>query len=297
MSSKTKVIITGATGYLGSNIVNALHDKYEFIVFKRRTSKLDRIERVASKLKMYDIEDINETTLLGINCDIILHCATDYGRKNSAPIEILEANLLMPLKLVALLQKLNKKIKFINTDTILDKHISAYSLSKNQFKEWMIFFSTDFVFINVQLEHFYGPKDDKTKFVSFLINAFINNESKVDLTKGEQYRYFTYISDVVSAFDVILANNESLTAGLNDFQVSSDNPIRLKDFVLLVKEIACNSTTTLNFGSIPYRDGELMNFNIDNSKMKELGWLPKIELREGLNTTIENEIKYKLCDI
>ena len=54
---------------------------------------------------------------------------------------------------------------FINTDTILDKRINAYSLSKSQFKEWMSFGFENVKFTNIALEHFFGPFDTTTKFV------------------------------------------------------------------------------------------------------------------------------------
>ncbi|MBW4889890.1 NAD(P)-dependent oxidoreductase [Mucilaginibacter sp. HMF5004] len=290
-STRKRILITGGTGYLGSNIINSLKHRYNFIVLKRPSSSLERIRNALSDIELYDVDSLNEDVAEKLRIDIVLHCATHYGRKDTDPVNTIEANLLLPLRLLSIFKKTKHAVKFINTDTILDKNISVYSLSKNQFKDWMIFFSNDNAFINVQLEHFYGPQDDKTKFVTYLIDTFINNVPSLDLTKGEQTRYFTYIDDIVSAFEIILDNSDDFVSGFTDFQVSDDKPVNLKTFVQLVKKITGNTITQLNFGAVAYRKGELMNTNIDSSAIKALGWKPKIALEEGLGKAIEIDKK------
>lgn len=283
---KKKILITGGTGYLGSNIINSLKNKYDFILLKRKSSDLRRISEALDAIEIYDFAEVNEELAQSLNIDILLHCATHYGRKDTDAVNILEANLLLPLRLLSLFKNQLKPLRFINTDTILDKQINAYSLSKCQFKEWMHFFSKDVVFLNLQLEHFYGPDDDKTKFVSFLIDSFLKDVPVLDLTKGEQIRYFTYIDDIVSAFDTIIDKIDEFKDGFTEFQLSNDEPVHVKDFVMLVQKISGNSSTRLNFGSLSYRKGELMDFCINSSPIRELGWKPRVSLEEGITSTI-----------
>ncbi len=284
--TKKKILITGGTGYLGSNIINTLKDRFDFILLKRNRSNLSRIINTIPYLKVFNIEDLSVELIKSLDIDIILHCATHYGRKDENSVEIIEANLMLPLRLLSLCKEANKNIKFINTDTILDKNINVYSLSKSQFKDWMKFFSNEIGFINLQLEHFYGPRDDKTKFVSFLIDSFIKELPELDLTAGEQNRYFTYIDDVVSAFEIVINNIDDFTIGFTEFQVSTDEPVNLRLFICMAQKIACNNSTQLNFGAIPYRNGELMNFKVDCSAIKNLGWKTMTSLEQGLLKTI-----------
>ena len=74
----------------------------------------------------------------------------------------------MPLRLLFLAKKYGVKA-FINTDTILEKNISFYTLSKFQFNEWFEAYSNHLYCCNVKIEHFFGPKDNFTKFVIYLI--------------------------------------------------------------------------------------------------------------------------------
>jgi nucleoside-diphosphate-sugar epimerase len=114
---------------------------------------------------------------------------------------------------------------------------------------------------------------------------------ELDLTAGEQKRYFIYIDDVVNAFLTILKSQNLLVDNFHNFDVSTEDNIKLKDFVLMVKSLTGNRTTKVNFGKIPYRSNEVMEFRTDISNLKRLGWSPVVELEEGLIKTIRQEIK------
>ena len=64
-------------------------------------------------------------------------------------------------------------------DTILDKRINSYSLSKKQFLDWLDFFSEEIVCINILLEHFFGAFDSPSKFTTFIIKELINRNYDV----------------------------------------------------------------------------------------------------------------------
>ena len=99
---------------------------------------------------------------------------------------------------------------FFNTDSLLPKYLNTYSLSKAQFVEWLKQLSYKIQCVNLRLEHMYGPKDDKTKFVPWLLDQMINSIEEIKLTLGTQKRDFIYIDDVVSAYMLLL--NESCFA-------------------------------------------------------------------------------------
>jgi nucleoside-diphosphate-sugar epimerase len=80
-----------------------------------------------------------------------------------------------------------------------------------------------------------------------------------------------------------------LSNGLHSFDVGSGEKIQLKDFVRKVHQASGNTTTELNFGALPYRPNEIMDTPIDVSVLKKLGWVPKVNLEEGLRRTIEFE--------
>jgi CDP-paratose synthetase len=287
--SKKTILITGGTGYLGSNIALALCEDYEIIILKRSFSPTKRIEQIISKIEFFNIDEVNlKNIFLHKKIDTVLHCATHYGRKSKEPLEIVEANLVLPLALLNLAKEYAVP-SFINTDTILDKGINAYSLSKSHFNDWFRILAADIVCVNMELEHFYGPLDDSSKFVTHLIHSILKNKSEVLLTKGEQKRHFVYIDDVVNAFRLIIAKISTLSKGYHSFQIGDAQGTSVRAFVEMVKLLAGNERTFLNFGAIPYRDKEVMYPDLDISRILKFGWSIDINLEEGLQRTIVAE--------
>jgi CDP-paratose synthetase len=287
MAKKTTILITGGTGYLGSVILKKLAAiGYHIVLLKRSSSNTFRIAELLGSLKTYDIDKTPlEKVFLENHIDIILHCATDYGKKNVEPLQIIDANLILPLRLLEL-GKTGGISCFINTDTILDKRVSHYSLSKRQFNDWLQAYKSYFSCVNIALEHFFGAGDDKTKFVSFIIDELLKNAAKIDLTPGKQLRDFVYIDDVVSGFLLIIKKCRELEAGYFKFEIGSGNLISIKEFVIKIKELTGNSQTKLNFGAVPYRDNEVMRYGVDLTAIKNLGWKCENSLEQGLKKTI-----------
>jgi len=288
---KNVILLTGATGYLGSNILPRLLDAgYEVIVLKRSFSNTTRIAAYLEKITYYDIDTIEYARIFEEHTiDTILHCATHYGRKDKGPLQTVEANLLLPLQLLELGRQYGIK-HFINTDTILDKRINSYSLSKRQFKDWLLSYKNEMVCVNIALEHFYGPGDDDTKFVSYIVRSLLNNVAYIDLTKGEQTRDFVYIDDVVAAFMFVLQHMTTWNNNFHYFEIGTNSAVSIKELVLLIKKYSKNSNTKLNFGALPYRDNEVMSCVADTSAINRLGWNAQYSLEQGLQKTVAQEL-------
>ena len=108
--------------------------------------------------------------------------------------------------------------------------MDTYSLSKRQFSEWLEKYSNDIITVNVALEHFYGPYDNDSKFVSYVIRKMLDNEDSIDFTLGLQKRNFIYIEDVVDAFIVLLNNVNKLDNSFHNFEVGTERHCYYKRF-------------------------------------------------------------------
>lgn len=293
------IAMTGATGYLGSHLVRRLAaDGHRLIVLKRSFSDTRRIvDLLAAGVAAHDIDvEPLPAVFLERQIDCVLHCATDYGRRQTPRAAIIEANLLLPLQLLELAVDHGVRT-FINTDTKLDKRVSSYSLSKRQFREWLTTFGDAITAINVPLEHFYGPGDDRTKFVSSMIERMLSSDRMIALTAGDQLRDFVHIDDVVEAFLLIVrrcVGEERPPAvrpggGLLSFEVGSGTPVSIRDFMLLLRRLADRADMALDFGALPYRANETMRSAADTSMIAALGWAPRVALEEGLGSTLAAE--------
>lgn len=284
--------MTGSTGFLGSKLLERFieHPNISKVtIIKRSFSDTHRISHLSKSFDHYDLDQTELTEIFrDQHFDAIVHCATNYGRKHFSRSDIIESNLLLPLKLLEYGVDYGVKI-FINSDTILDKNVSDYSLSKRQFREWLQSLSDSILCINLSLEHFYGPGDNATKFVTEMIHRLLSKVPSIDLTEGQQTRDFIYVDDVVDAFLVVLLNEKKPNTGYSNFEIGSGNSITIREFVVLLKRYCLNNETQLNFGAIPYRVHEPMCVKIDTSALNSLGWAPKWSLEKGLKQSIEFE--------
>lgn len=286
-----KILITGASGYLGSNLVRLLiANDYKVVLLIREVSSLAKINDCLAQIEaIYKIEEdgINRA-FSEHHIECVIHCATNYGRNQNEASQIVQANLILPLTILETGKKSGLKY-FVNTDTLLDKNVSNYSLSKRQFNEWLHATSGDLVAINVGLEHFYGPADDNSKFVSWLLDSMIRNESSISLTTGEQRRDFIYIDDVLSAFLVILEWGMNQKNGYFPFEVGTGVNTPIKDLVLMLAKLTNYDVAKLKFGAIPARVNEVMESRVNLTNLKGLNWNPKVTLEDGLKKYIAEE--------
>ena len=253
----------------------------------RNQSKIYRIKKYLNKIVVININKQGiEEIFVKFKIDVVLHCGTNYGYNNSQLNEIVDSNLMIPLKLLTYSSQYGVKY-FINTDTIIDKNINGYSLSKSQFKEWLIYDKSNLIKVNVALSHFYGPGDNKTKFVESIIQKHLNNEPNIDLTPGEQKRNFLFIDDVVNAFALIINNLNTLDENYTEYNIASSESFTIKYVATMINKIINNKKTKLFFGALPYRNNETMDCKINLDKIKLLGWKQLVTLEDGLKINIE----------
>jgi CDP-paratose synthetase len=287
---KKKILLTGATGFLGSHLLRAFIAKgWDVTIIKRSFSNTNRICDLIPQLSFVD-KDI--TPLASVfdeknRFDAVVHAATCYGRDGQSAAEILETNVGFPLELLENSMRCKVSV-FINTATffnsasLLYPYLSNYILSKRQFEDWGKVFSAHkkIGFVNLRLHQIYGPGDDSSKFTTWIFESLKKNHPHIELTPGEQKRDFVFIDDVVSAFLHILDTQNKENEYL-EYDIGSGKEISIREFVEKAKEIS-GAKTKLIFGAKPYRDFELMQSRADIEPLKTTGWAPAISLETGI---------------
>ena len=291
MKKLQTILITGATGFLGSYLLEALLLKgYKVVILKRTTSNTYRIERLLDQCISYDVDTQPlELAFRDQHIDVVVHTACHYGRNTDSITQVAESNLIFGLRILDSCLTFNTNT-FFNTDTLLQKHLNTYTLSKKQFVEWLKQASDKIQVVNFKIEHIYGPKDDATKFVPWVLSQLKANIPEIRLTLGEQERDFIYIDDVVSAYLTALGKLPEL-ASFNEFDVGTGQLLTVKTFLQNLKKTYKVSfdlnNTKLVFGAIPYREGEMMTVEVNNQKLLDLGWKPRTKLEDGLINIIK----------
>lgn len=289
-----KILLTGASGFLGSALALRLRqDGHNVILLARLNSRFWRLGGKADEFKIVRPADNAElmSALAEIDPDAVVHTACAYGRRDETLADILDANVALGVNILQVLEKCEGSKLFLNTGTVLDPGVNAYALSKNQFSNWgrLVAERTEgkVQFINVLLQHMYGPHDDATKFTTHVLQACKRGDVTLQLTAGEQKRDFIYIDDVTSAYATLLACADTLPAVFN-VEVGTGNAPQIREFVETVKRVT-GAATELQFGAVPYRANEAMHCQADISAMQSLGWRPEFDLEAGLKKTIELE--------
>ncbi len=286
-----RALVTGGNGFLGSHLVMALLERGDSVtILERSSSDISRISETLPHIYFYSLDEGSLETPFAENTgiDIVFHTATSYGKKAESALQMLEENTVFSLQLLEMAVKYGVE-KFINMDTYYHPFINAYALSKKHFSQWGEFISVQekIRFINLKLEHMYGPGDSDHKFVIYVIRKLLNEVPELDLTLGEQRLDFVYVDDVISA-TILLAERCQKEGFYFNCPVGSGEDVSIRDFVEMVKRIT-GSETKLNYGIVPYRENEVMFSQADTSILKRMGWAPSVNLEEGIRRTVADE--------
>jgi nucleoside-diphosphate-sugar epimerase len=261
------------------------------VILKRTTSRLDRIADVCGGARLYDA-DAGDYERLFRECgaiDAVVHTATLYGRGGESAGQVVAANLAFPLRLLEAAVEHGVPF-FINTGTALERSLNAYALSKKQFVEWGRQLAEEgrICFVDLELEHFYGPGDDESKFITHLVKSCLRGTPTLALTEGLQRRDFVFVDDVVAAYLLILDRLAEGMPQFSTFAVGSGAAVAIREVAEKIRELS-GLPTVLDFGAIPYRRQEVMYSCADISAMQGLGWSPLVGLEEGLTRTVGAE--------
>jgi len=273
------IVITGATGYLGSNLVKFLHENKQYNIFgtARRTSDITKIKDYCNIVYTDELDECFKNNKI----DIIIHLTTNYNRDNILLLEeILMDNVIFPLQIIQIMKKYNVK-EFINIDTCLKSNVSQYAFSKKQFRDCLIFLNIPTK--NLILQHFYGPNNTNKDFISSIIKRMKNNQI-IDLTIGVKKRDFIYIDDVVKAIGLCI-DYQAPTKFYN-IEIGSGELISIHDLVVLMKEIS-DSKSILNFGVVPLKEWDKYSYIANIEFLKTLGWKCNVNIKDGLIKVIK----------
>jgi len=284
---RKNVLVSGATGFLGSHLIRALVERGDNVaIFKRAASDTWRIADLISEVRSFnvDIDVVEDAFDDDVVYDALINTAGVYGRKGESSIELLRSNLCFAVELLGICEKHSVR-RFINANTSNDRLLNGYALSKRQFSEWGKLYAqkSRMAVYDIIMEHMYGANDDDTKFVEFIINSCLANVPELNLTEGEQERDFIHIDDVTSAY--LLLVDAPLT-GYQKISLGSGVNTRIRDLVEMIHKLT-HSKTKLNFGAIPYREKETLVSHPDLTILHLLGWHAKIQVEQGIRKMLE----------
>ena len=125
----------------------------------------------------------------------------------------------------------------------------------------------------------YGPGEDERRLVAAAIGAVLDGRAFA-ATPGEQVRDYLHVTDVAAAFRVLA---ECDASGV--FNVASGVPVTVRHLLETVGRVT-GRPELIRVGALPYRAWEPMMICGNVSRLKALGWVPSFALESGLEDTV-----------
>ena len=288
-------IITGATGYIGSNLTNFLLDQgYEIHVLVREQA--GRYTNFSDKVRIWPYygrsEDVSAVfKFLEREPLIVFHLAAKVSYENNLSVidDLMKANIILGSQVLESMQAYGCEF-LINTGTFWQydhknylQPNSLYAASKEAFQVLIDYYCNNFSIkaITLILMDVYGPNDTRGKLFNQL-QEHASNGIPIKLTKCKQKVNLVHIDDVTSAYNQAAELLKEKTKGHYKYFVANENTHVLKDVINLYQN-KISTQIQINWGAKPYREREIMYPYIGDHLPN---WKAKIDIEQGLESII-----------
>jgi len=307
---KTKVLITGVAGFIGSNLADRLITDGKYDVYGIDNLTYGKIEQIPEGVKFYK-EDIRDKSIYRLfnDIDFVFHLAA----KNSIidcqndPLETADINVKGTVNIFEACKVNNiKKIIYAESSALYEgsnvlptpetevKPQSFYSVSKLATMYFAEAYSRFYNIRSTALRYFcvYGPRQDYRRtippvFSSFIIKLLKGEQPSIFGT-GEKRRDFIYVDDI-NDFHIQCMEDDRTTAKV--FNLGSGKNYSINEIYDTISGLLKRDLKPVYMNDQP---GEAFANLADITEAKKLGWEPKTDLMTGLKSSIEfirNEIE------
>lgn len=295
-----KVLITGATGFLGSNIAEFLLDQgHDIIATYRSTSSRKLCGNFENNIYWVNQDNKSwEDEIIDLKPEVVIHSAwlgvTHQDRDNwesqFSNIKYLEQLLIVAQKAaVTKFISLGSQAEYGVYNGIIDetepcRPFQAYGCVKiicsELVRQFCSYHQIDWYWL--RLFSFFGKGESENWLIPSLVKKMLTAE-EMDLTAGEQKCSYLYVKDMALAIENIIC----ATGPSGIYNISGDKLITLKDLIEKIRN-ELKPGFQLNFGNLPYRSNQVMHMQGSSAKfIKEFGVFAVSDFDESLSSTIK----------
>lgn len=307
-----KILITGATGYIGKHLVNELLD-IDCTIIRVSRSDFKSIKSKKANIIDYKVQLQNIDWLSIIDdVDIIFYLAgqTSAHYSNEYPVEDLTINIIPFVKLLEAIRTKNKLVSIIlagsatqvgmtKTDDpvsedLNDNPATIYDINKLTAEKYLCLYADKGIVkgCTLRLANVYGPGTGSQAdrgILNKLISLALKNRQLTVYGNGEYTRDYVFIDDVVKAFLYAGANLQAVNGKY--YLIGSGKGVKLKNafqFVAQVAKYSYHKNVDVIFQDLPsdILDIDMRSFVADTSNFNtDTGWMASVDFEDGVRKT------------
>ena len=305
-----KILITGATGFIGSHLSELCVQKgFDVIAFDRYNSNNDWGFLENSKYKndmevvLGDIRDFDSVYKAMFDCDAVFHLAALIGIPYSyvSPIAYIKTNIEGAYNVLesAKMHKLEQILMTSTSETygtaqfvpINEDHPlvgqSPYSASKIAADQLALSYHRSFNLPIKIIRPFnnYGPRQSARAIIPTIISQLMNDQT-IKIGNLQPTRDFTFVKDTCNAFLEILKTADFFGNVVN---IGMNKEISISDLVLLISSIMnIQPELIIDEDRLRPNNSEVERLWCDNNLLIEKSdWVPQVSFKQGLLETID----------
>ncbi len=299
-----RILITGGAGFIGSHLVDALSFENDVVVLDNLSaSTTEFIEPLIkeSKIKFIkgDITNLSDVQTAMKDVDLVFHYAAQPDVKKSVnePIFDFETNVRGSLNILEEMRRndIHEIIFASSGGTIYGdkpplptpesqplRPISNYGAAKAAVEMYLSSYANSYGFTAVSLRYanIFGPRSNHGVIYDFYFKLKKNPRELTILGNGLQNKSYLYITDCI---DASLFVTKHVSNGFEPYNIGSESQIIVNDIAkIIIDELNLESVQFKYTGGDRGWVGDVPITLPDLSKLKKLGWAPKVSTEEGI---------------
>ena len=277
-----KILLTGSTGFIGSELLKSLSNYNKVYITLRKKNNVNLNNKNIIKIYFNSYKNLSHK-FKKLKIDTVIHCATHYVKnhkfedmKKFSESNILFGNIILEnLKIMRVKKFVNFSTVWENFDGKKDNYYNLYSAYKAGFGKIISFYkkkNRDIKFLNLVISDTFGLGDKRKK----IVNLLKTNYKKYLITKivsKNLYINLLNVKDIVNAIELILKRNYKS----DTYILKNKNDFKIYD---IIKEIDKHSQKKLIVKWLSDKRIKEKSYQFKTLK----GWKPK-------NSSIKNIVK------
>ena len=293
---QNSVVITGATGYIGSMLARECLNRGDRVgIICRENSNMDILRDISSHIEVCvydscgkDAIDVMKSFMVKFKPDLVYHMASCFAAEHQPEQvnDLIDSNIKFSTQLVEAMSIAGVN-KMVVASTAWQNYqdqeynpVCLYAATKEAFEDILKYYTAVRGIDVIKLAIFdsYGPNDPRKKLIHLLERIAKSGES-LDMSGGEQELDMVYIDDIVNDF---LSAGMMLISGQahqDKYFIRSGQIVTLKELVCIFEKVY-HTKLNINWGKRPYRTREVMTLARRGSSINTDA--PRVSLEEGL---------------